>query len=650
MGEADSFDKLLEGINEQEVKKTAYNAVESASSWLARRRREADDSNTDPYSDPYTTKYAPGEDDSGYMSSAEGMTALFMVLSESQGDSALYLSPRIEDDILTDDVEWMLTNDDEQGIEDGVYRATPYLPRDATTGFTDAVSFTTTTLQEALKIPEVDVDESRLKNGLHLNKEWLINNYIEAPTETGGIGWAWCGSEDMDEMEQDFPPQRYFTFSATVALADLYADQSVETDDEELEEIFTKTLEHLLSDYWTEIGSNAGWTEFDKNPYGEGLEPGTYNRNIDEAMPSLFSTSNTLFAAAYISQNLPNRVWDNADISETEIDRIHSAIDFLLENVTTQITEGTLEETSAVYKTGAKEKAGESTISRGYTDGSLPYTILNTLIAISNAGAPFDYEEEKVEKLQLATADYILKNCWTGDTGFKHFEEDRSEEPVVVYTTQLAIESLLWFGLEPPEDDVKNQIIMELEETQEEIAELLEDRSVTGQSSANNGQERDQSDVLARNYKFSKTLIEAQHEYEVEGAFETAVWWEIEPKLSNEVKNEARSLTDNGLESGLKKINVFEFLSMLNECYFANSKSEFDEALKHYKEENDILLLKPQRDIIAQFSELDSGSVKEFDKRSEHIVEVLETFKNDPLIGHDEAEVATDFRDRIEGL
>ncbi len=648
MSKENIVNELTGEISERDVKKRAYRAVEAASKWLARERREADESNVFPYSDTYTTKYAPGEDESGYMSSAEGMTALFMVFSKSQEDSTLYLSPRIKSEILTDDVKWLLTNDDEQGIEDGVYRATPYLPRDATKSFTDAVSFTTTTIQEALKIPKVDVSSSRLEEALHRNKDWLVNNYVESATDTDGIGWAWCGANEMSDMDQRYPPQRYFTFSASVALTDLYADSRVETNDEEIEEVLTKTLQHLLSDYWTEIGDNTGWTEFTKNPYGEGLEPGTYNRGLGQAMPSPFSTSNTLFATAYMYHNLPNYVWENVDLSEDEETRIHKAIDYLLQNVTTQIKDKNLEETSAVYKTGATESDGESTFSRGYTDGSLPYTVLNALLAISNAGGPFDYRQKEIEGLQLATADYILENCWTGDTGFKHFEEDRSEEPVVVYATQLAIECLLWFGIEAPEDDVKNQIIMELEKTQDRVAALLEDNGDPGQQLADDNKKPgpNADTLLERSHLFTQRLSNAQRQ--MDETFTTTIWWAVDKKLGSDVKNTARSLTNDGLEQELKRTNVFEFFSMLNECFHAGSPIEFENAVQYYEEDYGIFILKPQQEVVERLRDIDSESVAEFDQRSKIILEILAELNQDSLMDHNEDNVATAFRDRIE--
>ncbi len=650
MSKQNVIENLVDNIDKREVKKRAYTAVEAASKWLAQERREANESNVFPYSDTYTTKYAPGKDESGYMSSAEGMTALFMIFSKSQEDSTLYLSPRIDGKILTDDVEWLLSNDDEQGIEDGVYRATPYLPRGATESFTDAVSFTTTTIQEALKIPKVEVSDSRLEQALHRNKEWLVNNYIESTTETDGIGWAWCGADEMDDMDKRYPPQRYFTYSASVALADLYADPRVETDDEEIERILTRTVQHLLSDYWTEIGDLKGWTEFTKDPYGQGLEPSTFDPSLQMAKPSPFSTSNTLFAAAYLYRNLPDYVWESVDLSEDEESRIHEAIDYLIENITGQINGNSLEETSAVYRTGATEDDGESTFSRGYTDGSLPYTVLNALLAITNAGGPFDYRQEEIEKLQLATADYILENCWTGDTGFKHFEEDRSEEPVVVYATQLAIESLLWFGIEAPEDDVKNQIIMQLEKTQDKVAALLEDNSEPGQQlvNENSGAGYSPETVLQRSQLFTKRVSNSQRQ--MVNDFDSTIWWAIDKKLGSEVKNTARKLTNDGLEKELKRSNIFEFFSMLNKCFHANTPSEFEESIQYYEDDYGIFILQPQQEIVNRLQEIDSESVDEFDQRSEIILEILEELKGDPLMDHEEDNVATAFRDKIENL
>ena len=648
MPESLSAGDLAADIDEEKLRQRAYQAVKKASEWLAQERREADQQDIFPYSDLYTTKYAAGEDESGYMSSAEGMTALLMVLNHVKEDSSIYYSPQIDMRILSEDIEWMLRNDDEGGIEQNSHRATPYLPRGATTSFTDAVSFSTTTIQEALKLDNITVNNQRMIEALETNEGWLLKNYIGTPTDINGVGWAWCGADEMDQMDSKYPPQRYFTFSAVVALVDLYNDERVDTDDEKIEEVLARALKHLIADYWAELGETAGWTEFENQPYGNDLEPSTYNRRLGTAEPSPFSTSNTLFATAYIHSNLPESVWEDAALNKKELSRIETGIDYLIQTTETQLREETLEDTSAAYITDAKEETEAGKARRPYVDGTQPYTLLNAMIAVDNAGGPFEYRNEELQDLQLAAIDYILENCWTGDTGFKHFREEFDDEPVVIYATQVAIESLLWFGIKSPEEGIKPKVLEELEQAQKNISELLDDYNPQEMAPAEISVSSDDSDLLRRHYEFTEVYAEVLLKMERE--FEMQVWNEVHKKLGPEVQNKARTLADNKLSEQMREINVREFLSILSECYHATTATEFNDAVDYYLSEYELFLLKPQHKAIKELSELTPGEIEDIDKRTNLIVNILETFEQSHFGEFDRSEVATDFRDRIESL
>ena len=641
MSDGEDTASLAADLDESALKQDAYEAVKAALDWLAQDRREAEQQGVFPYSDLYTTKYSAGEDEAGYMSSIEGMTALFMFLSEAASGSDMYYTPQIDADILNDDVEWLLDNPDEGGIESNTYRATPYLPKDATTSFTDAVSFTTTTLQESIKIDEIDVPEDRLTAALNRNKEWLLNNSVRAPGDRNGIGWAWCGANEMDQLDYDYPPQRYFTFSATVALVDLYNDDNVDTDDERVEETLSLVLKHLIRDYWTEIGGK-GWSEFESQPGGQNLEPHTYSTEIGEVIPSPFSTSNTLFAAAYIYSEMPTSVWEGADLSDADIDRIHSGIDFLIETVVDRLRRGTLESESAEYRTGAKEDSRRY----DYVDGSQPYTVLNALLMIDRASGPFEYRDEDLQNLALATVDYILENCWTGDTGFKHFAKDLDDEPVVIYATQLGIEALLWFGIEPPEEGIKPQVMSELESTQETIAELLEDHTQPTADSDGDRSTGDIAAVLRRNEEFTRHLVTVRSRL-TEDRFNVQVWDAVDQRITRDVRQFVRKKADKDLAPEMWDINVVEFFSILRECYYATDSDDFRESLAYLKNSYDILLLQPQRETVAELADLDDASIEDHEKRAEILTTIVREFADDPLRGYDGEEVGDEFRERI---
>lgn len=635
-----SEDAEHESIEESELQRQAYEAVESASKWLADRRRTAAAEEYQPYSDKYTS-LAAGEEESGFMSSAEGMTALFQILSYVHDDANdVYFTPQVSDDILTFDVDWVLNE-----IEEGKFRATPYLPGDATDDFTDAVSFSTTTLQQALANEKVNIDDERIVSALEDITDWFLDNYRQSLDDHDGVGWAWCGSSQMLELDREYPPQTYFTYSACIALTDIYRSDWLDYRKDEILDILSRAIKGLLSDYWKE-GRRPGWTEFTTDPYGNGLKPNSYNSQLVEADPDIFSTSNTLMATAYMWNYLPQSAWENANLSQEELDRIEAGIDHVLESVSHQLEGGTLHENAAKYAVEAlvSEKGQEREVK--YFDGTLPYTVMNALIEVGRADGPFDYRNDEVEEQKLKVIEYILEHCWdsnVGDIGFKHFDTDLKRQPVVTYATQVAIESLLGFELKPPEEGVKIQVIKKLENTKAEISELLEDRSVTEDRESTDPAGDRAELVLSQSEQFTKQLLSARVTMETQFNDNYA---NFDGPLSKDVRTSASQLGDDDLQVELLEVNVENFLYTLNECYFATTVDEFQAAIDYFKEEYWIFTFYPQREAIEDLDSMDAEKIDSFDTRSQKIENIIMEFTEDVFRGHDPNEVGNEFNQR----
>lgn len=650
--------RLERGIDEEELKRRAYNAVKAASDWLADMRRASDDEVRLAYSDRYTAE-APAEDESGFMSSAEGMTALFMIYSyKDREDTDVHFSPRVPNEDLTYDVKWLLGDQDEDdkegGIEDGRYCATPYLPLDATSQFTDAVSFTTTTLQEAIGNPKVDVSNKRLRAGVKKNAEWLLTEYKGSVNDHDGVGWAWCGASEMEEMDREYPPQRYFTYAAFIALADIYNDDNIDTSEldtnEDIEDILSKAIKGMVSDYWIEGFRGNGWTEFTPSPYGQesfGLTP---NEEKDgRPLEDVFSTGNTLVAISYAWNRLPRDIWEKSDLTEEEEVRIQEGIDYLIDITEDYVEAGELHKKSAEYMTGATiETSDGRKKSVGYFDGTLPYVIMNALSEVHEAGGPFEYRDEDIHNLKITVIEYILDNCWSGKErdGFKHIDpnvENRSNDPPVIYATLLAIESLLNFGIEPRREGVAEQVMKKLGETQNEIEELLSEGSLATSSSEGNIRQMDD--------EFTSLLMEAKSEMD-ENDFSAKY-----NTLRNEVKPGAESeaaelLAGDDLKEKLKQVNSEKMLEAIRRCYFAVDAEEYNRVIQTYVDEEIKkywdYVFKPHQEAIKTLESMSKKDIEDNEERASEIISLTRPFAEDGfLAGRDPHEEGERFNERF---
>lgn len=639
-------------LGEEELQKRAYEAVKSATGWLTDRRMTADSEGYQPYSDAFTRDTA-GDMESGFMSSAEGMTALFQVIQYTEReDTTVYFTPQIGESILTEDIEWILNKIEETG-----YPATPYLPEEATVNFTDAVSFTTTTLQEALRTDEGDVSDERLESALEDIADWFLDNTVESISDDhDGVGWAWCGANEMDEKEYDYPPQTYFTYSGAIGLTDLYLNDRIDTPQEEIADTLSRVIKGLVADYWVEGIDSEGWTEFTARPFGQDLLPNTYNDSLSAVVPDPFSTCNTLMVLAYMWNRLPDEVWENAELTDEEEERIPAAIDFALDRVNDRIDEDSLHEYTTEYTVEATVEDDRGKRQVDYFDGTLPYTAMNAMSMVAEADGPFDYRSDDIEETKLKAIDYILDKCWdrgVGDIGFNHFDPDREGTPAVMYATQIAIESLLSFGLQPPEEGVKAQAMKKIEETKVEIEDQLnatkaeiDDLLENGGTVATNGSGASAntgSDLLSASGEFTRNVMEARRN--MEATFDD-VYAEFDSNLKTKTKNEARSNADDNLSKEMQDVHIDEFLETLTDCYYASSVEDFRDALDSYEYRNWILVWKPHREAIEDLQAMSDDEIMDFRTRANAVSDVLAEFSEDILDGEDAESVADDFNER----
>jgi len=424
----------------------AAEAVRGANNWLV-TVRNAEDEGFDKWSDFYTSEMSGGDQNTGIVSYAEGLTSLGMTKEVAKDTDGWW---ELQDEKYQEDLQqllnWILPDTDEADAdrpryEIAEYSATPYLGSDLTDDFTDAVSFSTSALIEAIKA-DIDttggeINEEQIERALETNLNWFLNNTFE--TETG-VAWAWVGSTDDD---YDPTPINYFTYSAAIALGDLlaYRDEKVINNVvdgrvEEIEEALRGAKRFLADENWSDIESC--WER----------------ANADKVMTTCY----TVMALSYIKEYVDDVTLDDGTeekISTGEkIARGIGSVAGEMEKGLDQIWQKTVD-----YNCPDMQNQ--------YTDGTAPYLVLDTLTeylrflsddigAIPDLQRPdvSEYDRETVEAKRDDLGKIVLEKCWAGDRefpskGFRHIgskgniEELPKSNPTVLYSTQVGIETFL---------------------------------------------------------------------------------------------------------------------------------------------------------------------------------------------------------------
>lgn len=596
--------------DESELRQRAFEAVRGATEWLIGLRRSADLEGFEPYGDGLTGY------ESGFVSMSEGLTTLSLVRSYEQENDVDLGSSRLPDELYGKDLEWLLSQ-----IEAGKYRGTPYLEDDATDNFTDGVSFSTSVLMEALGLSDHGVPVERIEAGLSRNLDWFLDNAHNEHLESDDfLGWSWCGFQEMQEDGGIYPPQTYFTWSACIALTDLLAimDRLDSDREDEVRSTLERAKRFLVEGYRVD----PGWIEF--RPVG-GLEPHGFEA-IDPS-PSLLSTCYTIGGLCYMQ----NRI-DGIELSENERDLIEGSMnDYVVARLADNVEN--------VYKHSTWYRCRRE--GEDYYEGSAPYTILNTLIEYAEA---FGDDRDEIISLEHRLVEQILTECWGGtpgsresrEAGFRHFENpaqiESSENPTVVYATEVAVESLLYFGIEAPETpSLESRIVEEFRQAEENILDLLHQGDGTIHMSGEDEctvreVEEMNKNLLTRRDRLGKVLERQFGNH----------WTTVSRKLSGEMSEKIANLT-----KPIAEVHVDEFLDvLLDRCYFEGDPSEFRAALSRFREDWAGYLLSPYAEALDGLASLGAEEIRDPVRRKGAIDEVLDELEEDITRGKTPEEIA----------
>lgn len=591
-----------------ELQTKAYHSVKGATEWLVSLRRSADLEGFDPFSDGYT------EYENGLVSVAEGLTTILLArIAEDDHDAALG-TRNYSDDLLAEDLEFLLT-----AAEDGQFRGTPYLEAETTDAFTDGVSFCSSTLLIAREL-SAPVSEERIEAAFVRTVEWFLDNYVESEN---GVGWAWRGRTEMEQEDDYYPPQTYFTFSACVALADAVTEASDVIGDrtDEVRDLLPRVKEFLLYDY--RVGD--GWVEFEPT---NDLSPDGYDEL--NPTPSLLSTCYTIWAVCYLVERI-----DGITLDDEERALLEDGLEFVLD-----LVDDNFDRVYAYSRQYQCHRDGNR-----YYEGTTPYTLLNTLLAYQETvGGKDDRIEELVGKLTAQ----VIETCWAGserdpEAGFRHFESqqvDSERNVTVIYATEVAVESLLEFGISPPETaSIETEISEALQDAEERIVEIVGQRREAPTEVDADSVDVDEVERLNRGHveRYESHLESLRRRFQ-------DLWIdEISDRLTNMTMNNIQQVPDDPAD-----IHGEAFLTLLlDECYFENDPDAFAERIEKFREDYAGFVMLPYREVLDELASLDDSAVADPIERKKRIDRVLEDLEDDITRGHEPKAIARDYNESL---
>lgn len=591
-----------------ELKRRSYDAVTGATRWITGLRRSADLEGFDPFSDGYT------DYENGFVSVAEGLTTVLLTKLAEQENEADFGTAGYSDQLLSTDLEYLL-----QYLEEDQYPATPYLEADATEAFTDGVSFASTVLLLANELDDPPFATSRIDDEYLRTIDWFLDNTVEGDN---GVGWAWCGSAEMDAHDDFYPPQTYFTFSSTIALVDALTDRRELLGDREaaVRSVLEEVKDFLLFDYRVD----DGWIEFEPT---SDLSPNGYDEL--DPNPSLLSTCYTIWAVCYIINSL-----DDYSLDDSEQEALQNGMGFILD-----LVEDNIQRVYAYNREYQCRRGGET-----YYEGTTPYTLLNTFLAYRQT---FDMETDRIDGLVDELVTLILETCWGGtesdpEAGFRHFESQdvESERNVtVIYATEVAVESLLQYGVDPPEQtSVRTEIASELQQTQDRVLSLLDKQGPATVTGAGPDEASELETMNAGVISRYEDLVD-----QFGDNFQTLWIDEISDHLTNATMNSIQQVPDDPVD-----IHVEEFLKLLlDDCYFENDPDAFGDSISTFRTNYEGFIMEPYDELLAEFESLDDEEIADPVRRKKRIDDVLSTLRADLTNGHDPREIADAYNESL---
>jgi hypothetical protein len=571
----------------KERREEAYRAISSASEWLTEIRKSAEGENRGLWGDSYT------DWESGMMTFCEGVSSILMAVSE---DSDIV---DVDNKRCREDVEEILSQ-----VEEGEYGSDPYPPGD-TEDFTDAVSYSTTVLQLGLESEVDSPPEKRVRGAISDNVEWFLDNCIES---NSGVGWGWCGSDEVENSDLTCPPQTYFTFSSVVALSDTVSDYPELVDEDEVISVLQDAKNFLLEDCRRDAKHGVGWIQFE--PLGDEM-PEDYDP-LKET-PEFLATCYTLWGLCYMG----NRV-EEVDFEEDEKEILDEGVEYLLERAEGNV-DYIVKKSNSVYKCGEEFEAV-------YEDSTTPYTLLNTLLEYSKMRE--DSKETEVVMSELV--DNILSDCWDRDSsgGFVHFPGGSEEDSyAVIYASQVAVESLLNYGIERPPEFIDEEgqenipigtVVNSLESINDEVRKVQE--ALPGGSPTDRGSP---DEIERLNKDFIESYMDAQDEIETHlSDFFSDIYDRVKVDAGKELMHELA-------RQNPKELHVTEFPDdLLLHLYFTSDPEEYRERIDYFKSRRPLLIL-PYKNVFDELAEVDMEAIQNHTTRKEKIMAGLDSIREE---------------------
>lgn len=604
---------------QQHLRKSAYDAVRGATEWLVEEREQARLRGNEPYGDGYT------EGRKGFVNVAEGLTTLAIVESYERRHDVDLGTDGLSNDLYQADFEWLLGE-----IEAERFQGTPYLASDETNHFTDGVSFSSSVLlYHALDPSNFDIPGDRIQDSLSKLIEWFIDNAHESVVNDQGMGWSWCGATEMAERDEHYPPQTYFTWSASVALATLL-DEGGSLDivadyEDDILAMLEASTHSLLYDYRVD----KGWVEFTEEAANAagigGYLPDQYS-SLDPN-PDVLSTCYTIWAVCYVID-----VVDDIELDEDERDMLREGVDYIISRI-----EGRLDQVYKFSKHYKCRKDGDT-----YFEGAAPYTILNTLREFSKH---FDFEAERVETLQDGLVNEILDKCWGGTPenrklGFQHFAdpEIESEKNVVaIYATEVGVESLLNYGIES-HGPIEEEITDIFEAARQQVMDVVS-TDQSGASAASVSAELDELEAMNQGFgqRYNRALEKLKQQFR--DVYNNTLTQELP---QNQIKKMTSSMP-------AQKMHGEEFLQVvLDRCYFEGEPSAFRSAISKYRAGFGDYIILPYKDALDELESLDDATIRDPVERKQRIESTVSALEDDIQKGYSLSEITDDLRASLE--
>lgn len=551
------------------LKHSAYESVKDASNWMIDLRKAAPKEGFGPWGDGFT------DYKQGVMNTAEGLTTMFLV-NEYNEREKLGL-PVLDKATLIKDLKWLISSIEKEG-----YTGTPYLKKESTENFTDAVSFVLSSFLGTYKIVEGDPKEE-VKKHIENATKWFLFNKIE---KEGTCGWSWMGSEEMKKREVEYPPQTYFTYSALIPLCDVLSEAEVVISEfkDDIIEIIQRAKNFLIK--YNRLKN--GWIAFTPT---DKFTPLDYDEI--EPKPHFISTCYAVLALTTIK----NRV-KNIEFSADDEKVIHDAMNWIHDLVGKKVDKLFAYTTSYIC-TSAKEL---------YFDGTTPYTLLNTLTEYFIA---YPDKREDYKKFCDDLVKEAITKCWGGTGyGFKHFvskDPDDKGNIIAIYATAAAIETFLSFGIErPPEVGIEDIIKEELEVAQRRIVERLKKLGVP---------KIEKRSIVKETFATINKIVETIDDE-----------W---PILSGEAtKNLPRGDLMKWQQYG-KKANTEKLQSFLNELLSIENQNDFKSKINNFRDDYEKYLFEPCEKAIQALLTMSGEEIRENRVRVQKMLAIMKELQNE---------------------